>query len=117
MPEANGFAEYLAGELRNLPLVINTDGERFLAEGDIAGYLGWRRERNEARRQKLRDALRDGHEPMDWHDQRSAVWGAAVLCYNDLVLDTARLWMHAWEEGGGGTADAPYFRLGSNGKK
>lgn len=115
--EARQFAEFLAGELKNLPLVINTEGEEFLARGDISAYLSWRRHRNELRRKTLNEALHHDRDSMDWRNQRSAVWGAAVLCYNDLVLDTARLWLRAWEDGGGGVGDAPYFRLDTNGKR
>ena len=104
------FAEFVESEYSTFPLVINREGEGYLLKGSLSGYLDYVARRNADRRAALRRAL-SGEEPGRWRDQRSLTYGLASLVYNDMVLDTARLWLFVWQQAGGGVGDAPYFKL------
>jgi len=104
------FAQFVESEYSTFPLVINREGEGYLLKGSLSGYLDYVARRNADRRAALRRAL-SGEEPVRWRDQRSLTYGLASLVYNDMVLDTARLWLFVWQQAGGGIGDAPYFKL------
>lgn len=104
------FAGFVESEYSTFPLVINREGEGYLLKGSLSGYLDYVARRNADRRAALRRALA-GEEPGRWRDQRSLTYGLASLVYNDMVLDTARLWLFVWQQAGGGIGDAPYFKL------
>ena len=106
----DAFSGFLWQEVRNMPLVIDPFGEGFLREGNLGGYLKFMTERNLDRRKALANALASETDADIWRKQRSAAYGVATLLYNDMVVDTARLWLAAWEEAGGNITRAPYFK-------
>jgi hypothetical protein len=105
-----GFRDFLSSEYRSFPLVISREGEAYLMRGSLIGYLDYVAARNADRARALARALSD-EKAETWRDQRSLAYGLATLIYNDLVLDTARLWLYVWQQAGGEIGDAPYFLI------
>ncbi len=109
--DTTAFRDFAVGALDTFPLVITHDGEEHLSEGSLSAYLQYVARRNSLRRELIAGILCEESDPETWRDQRSAAYGAGLLCYNDLVLDTARLWLYLWQEAGGEIGEAPYFRI------
>lgn len=107
--EINLFKEFVLNETKGFPLTINQQGEGFIKERDLDGYLSFQYLRNIVRREQIESELRRSSDQNGWSQQKSAIYGLAALCYNDMVVDTSRLWLMAWEKAGGSTNDAPYF--------
>ena len=105
------FRDFIGEEIRTFPLVVTREGEGYLRRGSLPDYLDYIARRNADRRKLLDKALAEAGGAATWRDQRSLVYGVASLLYNDLVLDSARIWLLLWQEAGGDTADAPYFTL------
>jgi hypothetical protein len=105
------FRNFLTNESRNFPLVISREGEGYLRRGSLRDYLDYASRRDGSRAEMLGRALSGEDGPAAWRDQRSEAYGAAVLIYNDLILDSARLWLFLWQEAGGEIGDSPYFGL------
>lgn len=108
----HGFTQVLESEYKNFPLVINREGEGYLLKGSLSQYLDYAARRNADRKAALLRALAV-EKPGQWRDQRSLTYGLASLVYNDMVLDSARLWLFIWQQAGGEIGDAPYFKLHS----
>lgn len=106
----DAFAAFVWHEIRNLPLIVDPFGEGYLRDKNIGGYLQYAADRNIERSKALLTALSAEPDAGTWRKQRSATYGVATLCYNDMVVDTARLWLAAWEEAGGNIGQAPYFK-------
>jgi hypothetical protein len=106
--QADSINTFMVSRLQDFPVVIHRIGEKALSEGELRSYLDSIEIRNLRRGANLSTAVRKS-EPGAWHDERSAVYGLAQLTYNDMILDTARLWLYAWETVGGDAATAPYF--------
>ena len=109
--DAAAFRDFAVGALDTFPLVITRGGEEHLSEGSLSAYLQYVARRNDLRREQIAGVLGEESDTELRRDQRSAAYGAALLCYNDLVLDTARLWLYLWQEAGGEIGEAPYFGL------
>jgi len=105
------FRDFVGEEIRTFPLVVTREGEGYLRRGSLPDYLDYIARRNADRGKLLDKALAEAGSTATWRDQRSLVYGVASLLYNDLVLDSARIWLLLWQEAGGDTADAPYFTL------
>jgi hypothetical protein len=110
------FRDFLTAEYRAFPLVINREGEAYLLRGSLEDYIEYMVERNTDRRRMLIRALSEENDDA-WRDQRSMTYGMATLIYNDMVLDTARIWLYVWQQAGGEIGDAPYFKLGPAGNR
>jgi hypothetical protein len=113
-PEALEFRDFVSQMVDTFPLVITREGEAYLREGSLPEYLEYVKKRSEDRATMLERALADLPDKESWKDQRSPVYGLASLCYNDMVLDTARIWLFLWQEAGGDISGAPYFRLATS---
>ena len=105
------FRDFIRQENANFPLVISREGEGALRRGSLGDYLQYCSERNSRRGALLRTVLSSGGNPREWRNQRSLAYGLASLLYNELVLDSARIWLLLWQEAGGDISLAPYFRL------
>ena len=109
--DTTAFRDFAVGAIDTFPLVISREGEEHLSEGSLGAYLQYVTRRNNLRRELIAGILGEESDPETWGDQRSAAYGVALLCYNDLVLDISRLWLYLWQEAGGEIGDAPYFGL------
>ena len=105
------FRDFVRQESANFPLVISREGEGELRRGSLSGYLQYCRERNGKRGTLLAGILASEADPRAWRNQRSLAYGLASLLYNELVLDSARVWLLLWQDAGGDISLAPYFRL------
>jgi hypothetical protein len=104
-PPLNAF---MVEKMEDFPLVVSHFGERGLAEGELNIFLKELEERNVRRGNLLRSAAAGSSEG-EWQNERSEVYGQAQLIYNEMILDTARLWLHVWETAGGRIDGSPYF--------
>lgn len=102
------FNAFMVNRLESFPLMIVHRDEAGLAKGELAAFLKQIEERNRTRAVELLAAM-DAEEMTAWQHERSLVYGLAQLIYNDMVTDTARIWLFAWEQAGGSVAGAPYF--------
>ena len=112
--EARLFGEFTARQARTFPLIITREGEGFIKEKKLDDYLYYQQNRNQQQCQKLAKAMGDYPDSKSWNHQRSLQYGIASVMYNNMIMDTARIWMLAWEEAGGTVTDAPYFDTGKN---
>jgi hypothetical protein len=108
------FRDFVSQTVDTFPLVITREGEAYLRQGSLPDYLKYVRKRSVDRALMLNRALADLPDNESWKNQHSPVYGLASLCYNDMVLDTARLWLFLWQKAGGEIGDAPYFQLPEN---
>lgn len=104
------FRAFIMEMLDTFPLVISHEGENYLLKKSLTDYIDYVERRNTDRRKALADTLSQEDDSNNWRDQRSGAYGLAVLVYNDMVMDTARLWLYLWEEAGGDISSASYFR-------
>lgn len=108
-PALSNFRDFVWSESKSFPLVISREGEGFLRENSLAGYLEYQRQRDNTRKKLILQAVGESDDIGTWHDQKSLPYGLATLCYNDMVIDTVRVWLLAWETAGGSIADSSYF--------
>jgi hypothetical protein len=100
---------FLVKRLKDFPIVIHRIGEEALNEENLERYLNAVQNRNQDQAASLRKAL-ESSAPATWDNERSAMYGIAQLIYNDMIVDTARIWLYAWQKMGGSIENAPYFQ-------
>lgn len=110
--QVDAFGNFVLVQSRIFPLIITHDGEGFLKDKDLSRYLDFQRYRKMRRGESLVRAMELYPDPMIWKEQRSLQFGIASVLYNNMILDSSRIWMMAWEEAGGTVVDAPYFDKG-----
>lgn len=105
----NRVNSFVLSSMQRLPVVISRIGEKPLFEQSIRGYMDSIVVRNTRRTRSLQETIaRESYST--WPNERSRMYGLIQLLYNDMISDTARLWLHAWQQAGGSIEAAPYFQ-------
>jgi len=99
---------FLLQRLRGLPVIVSRIDEKPFAQDSLVDYLTLMHTRNARRGESLKNGIAQ-ESPEQWHDERSLTYGTCQLIFNDMIVDTARIWLYAWESVGGDISDAPYF--------
>jgi hypothetical protein len=110
--QARIFGNFVLRQSGTFPLIITRDGEGFIRDKDLANYLYFQQSRKQQQSESLFRAMKEYPDSSTWKHQRSLQYGIASVVFNNMIMDTARIWMLAWEEAGGTVVDAPYFKAG-----
>ncbi len=107
---ARAYARYVAGRLREYPLVFYGWDDRLLASGDVGGFAAASAGRARRYYPHIRRAYARGNPASvaQRFDARSLPFGIGSLSYSRAVTDTARVWLHVWKRANGDLTGLPY---------
>jgi hypothetical protein len=104
------FLQYLSDHLPHLRVVFTSYQDPLLEEGLTTDFGRQLAARSRSYLDDLVGAFRRfdaGGDPA-LMDERSVPFGVASLSYSRSVMDTARVWLHAWRQAHGDLTDLPF---------